>query len=83
MSGGEQPDTASAARRLYEEQLRAKLEQSHLDEFVAIEPVSGEYFLGQTLSEAIGAARTRFPDRLAHALRVGHRAGLHFGLHIR
>jgi hypothetical protein len=83
MSGDNQRDTASAARRIYEERLRAKLERSHIDKFVAIEPVSGEYFLGQTLSEAIGAARTKYPDRLAHALRVGHRAAIHFGLHIR
>jgi hypothetical protein len=83
MNDDQQPDTARAARRLYDEQLRATLERSHLDEFVAIEPVSGDYFLGQTLSEAIGAARTKYPDRLAHALRVGHRAAVHFGLHIR
>ena len=48
-----------------------------------IEPISGDYFLGQTLSEAIGASRSRHPDRLAHAMRVGHRAAVHFGLHIR
>jgi hypothetical protein len=83
MHDDHQRDTASAARHVYEEQLRAKLEKSHVDEFVAIEPVSGDYFLGQTLSEAIGAARTKYPDRLAHALRVGHRAAVHFGLHIR
>lgn len=83
MIDDQQRDTANAARRIYEEQLRERLEKSHLDAFVAIEPVSGDHFLGQTLSEAIGAARTKYPDRLAHALRVGHRAAIHFGLHIR
>jgi hypothetical protein len=83
MIDNNQRDTASAARCIYEDQLRERLEKSHLDEFVAIEPVSGEYFLGQTLSDAIGAARTKYPDRLAHALRVGHRAAVHFGLHVR
>lgn len=76
-------DVAREARRIYEEQLRASLEESHMNEFVAIEPISGEYFLGQTLSEAIGASRLKYPDRLAHALRVGHKAAIHFGLHIR
>ena len=73
-------EVAQQARRIYEERLRASLEQSHRDEFVAIEPVSGDYFLGRTLSEAIGASRTKYPDRLAHALRVGHKAAIHFGL---
>ena len=74
---------AREAKRIYEEQLRASLEQTHLDEFVAIEPISGDYFLGGTLSEAIGASRSKHPDRLAHALRVGHKAAIHFGMQIR
>lgn len=78
-----QESVASAARELYEVGLRKLLEPAHNDEFVAIEPVSGEYFLGRTLSEAIGASRSKYPDRLAHALRVGHKATVHFGLHVR
>ena len=74
---------ATKAKRIYEERLRASLEQSHMNEFVAIEPISGDYFLGRTLSDAIGASRLKYPDRLAHALRVGHKAALHFGLQIR
>lgn len=76
-------DVARQAKRIYKEQLQASLEESHKNEFVAIEPVSGEYFLGRTLSEAIGAARREHPDRLAHAIRVGHKAAIHFGMRIR
>ena len=76
-------DVAREAKQIYEEQLRASLEKSHLNEFVAIEPISGEYFLGPTLNEAIGASRAKHPDRLAHALRVGHKAAIHFGMQIR
>ena len=76
-------NVADRARRIYEERLRASLEESHMNEFVAIEPISGEYFLGRTLSDAIGASRTKYPDRLAHALRVGHKAAIHLGLQIR
>lgn len=74
---------AREARRIYEERLRASLEESHMNEFVAIEPISGEYFLGRTLSDAIAGSRTKYPDRLAHALRVGHKAAIHFGLQTR
>ena len=83
MASQNSEDVAREARRIYEEQLRALLEESHMNEFVAIEPVSGEYFLGRTLTEAIGASRMKYPDRLVHASRVGHKAAIHFGLQIR
>jgi hypothetical protein len=67
------------AEQIYKARLRARLETTHLDEFVAIEPVSGDFFLGKTLSEALGAAREAHPDRLSHTMRVGHSAALHFG----
>jgi len=56
-------NVADQARRIYEEPLRALLEESHINEFVAIEPVSGEYSLGRTPSDVIGASRTEYPDR--------------------
>ena len=74
----EQNDVASAARQLCEQELRELLEPKHQDEFVAIEPISGDYFLGKTLSDAIGAAGAKYPDRLSHAVRVGHKAGHSF-----
>jgi len=73
---------AERAKKIYELSLRTNLESNHQDEFVAIEPESGDYFLGLTLSEAIGKARSKYPDKLAHALRVGHKAAVHFGMHI-
>ncbi len=71
------------AKEIYATRLRVILEPKHIDEFVAIEPESGDYFLGKTLSEATRAARQSYPDRLTHAMRVGHRAALHFGMHVR
>jgi hypothetical protein len=71
------------AEEVYATRLRSVLEPRHVDEFVAIEPESGDYFLGRTLSEAMGAARRSHPDRLAHAMRIGHKAALHFGMHVR
>jgi hypothetical protein len=74
--------TTNRARRaeaIYAQRLKDTLEVTHPDAFVAIEPDSGDDFLGRTLSEAIGLARKAHPDRLAHAIRVGHRATVHFG----
>ncbi len=73
---------AKDARSIFD-RIRESLEAAHADEFVAIEPISGRYFLGSTLSQAIGASRREFPDRLAHAFRVGHKAAVHFGMRIR
>jgi hypothetical protein len=70
------------AEQIYESRLRCLLEPQHFDEFMAIEPESGDYFLGNTLSEAIGAARRSHPDRLAHAMRVGQKAAVRTGLMI-
>lgn len=80
------PDVDEFVRRaeaVYTDRLRAVLEPEHVDEFVAIEPESGDYFLGKTLSEATVAARKSYPDRLTHVMRVGHRVAVHFGMHVR
>lgn len=73
-------DVVKRASRLYEENLRDKLEKTNLHDFVAIEPDSQEYFLGKTLSEAIQASRSVYPDRLAFALRVGHSTAIQIGV---
>ena len=81
MASPEAEELAQKAEELYYSRLRDFLEREHLDDFVAIEPESGDYFLGKTLSEAIGAARRSHPDRLSHAMRVGHRTAIHIGIH--
>jgi hypothetical protein len=73
-------ELVNRAESIYAEKLRLKLEANHQNEFVAVEPISGDHFLGTTLSEALGAARDAHPDRLSHAMRVGHPAALHFGI---
>ncbi|NQT40569.1 MAG: hypothetical protein HQ581_23960 [Planctomycetes bacterium] len=73
-------DVARKAQVIYEGQLRARLESTNRDDFVAIEPESGEFFLGKTLSEAIQAARAAHPKRLSFALRVGHGTTVELGI---
>ena len=67
-------EVAKKAQAIYERDLRSTLEKTNPNAFVAIEPESGSYFLGQTLSEAIQAARAAHPERLPFTLRVGHRS---------
>lgn len=73
-------DLSHRAIAVYESRLRATLEAAHPNEFVSIEPESGEYFLGDTLSAAIQAARAAHPDRLPFTFRIGHPATVELGV---
>lgn len=77
-----QQSVSAAARPIFES-LKSKLEAEHLNRFVAIEPISGEYFVADTMSEAIGHPRKKYPDRLVHTFRIGHAAAVHFGMQTR
>jgi hypothetical protein len=68
------------AKEIYEQRLRAKLEQSDHGRFVAIEPESGDHFVADTFDEAVKMARSSHPTRLSHTVRVGHDAAFHLGV---
>jgi hypothetical protein len=71
-------EIARRAEAIYAERLQAQLEATHKSKFVAIEPDSQEYFLGNTLSEAIQAARRAYPGRKSFAMRIGE--PMHLGV---
>ncbi len=79
MASAETKTVIARAKQIYVSQLQADLEARHQDRFVAIEPESGEYFLGDTFDEAVKAARTKYPSRLSHTIRIGHRGAFHLG----
>lgn len=60
-------------------QLQRELERSDSGRFVSIEPESADYFLGDTFDQAVSRALEKYPDRLTHTIRIGHRAALHMG----
>jgi hypothetical protein len=70
---------ADQAKRIYENELKARLESDHRDQFVAIEPVSKSFFLGSSFIEAALAAKNAHPDRKSFVLRIGHDAAFHMG----
>jgi hypothetical protein len=80
MASAKSLDVAQRAKAVYESRLREELEANHLNAFVAIEPDSGDFFLGETLSEAIQSARRRHPQRLSFAIRIGHPSAVHLGV---
>jgi hypothetical protein len=60
-------------KRVYK-RLRPILEPKHKGEIMAIEPDSGDYFLGITVGEAGEKARKKYPDRIFYFVRIGYRA---------
>jgi hypothetical protein len=76
MTDQERAQFVERAEALYKQRLKTQLEKTHRDYFVAIEPDSGDYFLGRTMSEAGQTARRAHPDRLTYLMRIGHEAAI-------
>lgn len=70
---------AEQAKRIYDSRYRAELEQSHPGQFVAIEPTSEAYFLGEKFIDAAMAAKAAYPNRKSFVLRIGQAAAFHLG----
>lgn len=70
---------AEQAKSIYESRLKVELEANHRDQFVAIEPISESYFLGDRFIDAAMAAKTEYPERQSFVIRVGHDAAFHLG----
>ena len=79
MKQTELADFVHRSELIYEVSLQSILEPQHTDQFVAIEPEAGDYFLGRTLNDAAKAARLAYLHRLTHIMRVGHRAAISMG----
>ena len=78
-SGDGQMSIAEKAKEVYESEFKARLEAEHRDEFVAIEPVSKSFFIGDTFIDAALAAKEAHPDRTSFVIRIGHDAAFHIG----
>ena len=63
---------AERGQKLYEEKLKATLDPKYKGKFAAIEIESGEYFLGDTILEALQKAKEKYPNKLFHTVRVGY-----------
>jgi hypothetical protein len=62
------------AKRLYEDELRSKLESRYNGKIVVIDAESGDYFLGEDLHEANEKARKKYPNNVFYAVKVGYPA---------
>jgi hypothetical protein len=70
---------ADRAQAIYDRDLKAQLEASRPNEFVAIDPDTGDHFVGKTMSEASRAARNARPDAIPLLIRIGHETAVQIG----
>lgn len=70
-------------QQVYDEELKSDLERQHLGRFVAIEPTSRSYFLGNTSAEALIAAHLAFPESRFYLVRIGFDAAHTIGGHVK
>jgi hypothetical protein len=80
MVSAETTSVIARAKEIYEQRLRIVLEADRKDQFVAIEPDSGEFFVAGTFDEAVKLARSKHPSKLSHTIRIGHAAAFHIGV---
>ncbi len=64
-------DLVERGQEAYRQRLASILEPSHDGKFVAVEPDSGRYFLGNTASAALVTAHAAMPNNLFYLTRVG------------
>lgn len=62
---------SEASKTFYENNLKAKLEPSENGKFVAIEPESETFFIGDTALEAIKKGRAKSSNQMFFLIRVG------------
>ena len=67
------------AKVVYELEFGDRLESTHRDKFVAIEPTSKAFFSGDTFIAAALAAKEAFPGQNSFVLRIGHDAAFQIG----
>jgi hypothetical protein len=79
MLASERRSLVSKAKTLYES-MRLRLEKEFGGQFVAIEPESQDFYIGQSFYSAVTAARISHTNRVTYTIRIGHQAAFHIGL---
>lgn len=65
------PEELSQKGMAIYQKISGKMEEKNLGKYLAIEVESEQYFLGETMIEAMAKAKERFPDKLFYFVRIG------------
>ena len=68
---------AKKGREYYDQHLKDSLGEQYRGRIIAIDIDSGDYFFGETVSEAVSEGRQKYPGKVFYAVRIGHKA-VHF-----
>lgn len=58
-------------QEIYEGKLKDQLEKEHLGKYVAIDVETEEYFVGESLEEALTKAREKYANKIFHSIKIG------------
>ncbi len=68
---------AKKGKEYYEQHLKDILEKEYRGKIIAIDVDSGDYFFGETVSEAASEGRKKYPGKVFYAVRIGYES-VHF-----
>lgn len=72
-------DVIARGKKIYDERLKGELEPEHAGRYVAVDPDTGRYFIGDASAEAVGAAHDAMPESRFYLKRVGYSAAHSIG----
>lgn len=58
-------------QEIYEQKLKDKLEKGSFGKYVAIDVDTEEYFIGESLEEALNKAKEKYPNKIFHSIKIG------------
>ena len=58
--------------------LKDRIETQFPDQFIAIDPISSEYWINKSLATALREAKNTYPDRLFFSVRIGQPSAITF-----
>lgn len=69
-----QSQLAEIGKKIYYEKLKSKLESTHKGKIVAINPETGDYFIGKSILDAVKKGKKKFPDAIFYSVKIGYPA---------
>ena len=71
---------AERGQQLYDQQIRAQVEDAHHGEFLVLHVETGDYEIAEDEMTAFRQAKAKHPSAQFYFLRIGHAAAYRLGL---
>jgi hypothetical protein len=65
--------------KIYNEQLKVRLEQESLGKYVVIDILSGKHFIAETADAAIALGKQDVPNGIFHLIKIGSSSAFSLG----